>query len=63
MLAGFLFKGSLRWPTGLLILGALVTASSVLALGVRFSAADEGTARPETGKLPAEIESLAPAIA
>ena len=42
--AGFLFKGSLPWPTGLLILGAIVTASSVLALGVRFSAADEASA-------------------
>jgi hypothetical protein len=27
------------WPTALLILGAIVTASSVLALGVKFPAA------------------------
>lgn len=35
--AGFLFKGSMPWPTALLILGGLVTASSVLAFAVRFT--------------------------
>jgi NNP family nitrate/nitrite transporter-like MFS transporter len=35
--AGFLFKSDLAWPTALLILGGLVTASSFLALLVRLS--------------------------
>ena len=35
--AGFLFKGALPWPTAFLVLGALVTLSSFLALAVRFS--------------------------
>ncbi len=35
--AGFLFKGALPWPTAFLVLGALVTLSSLLALAVRFS--------------------------
>ena len=35
--AGFLFKGSLPWPTALLILGAAVTTVSFLTLIVRFS--------------------------
>jgi NNP family nitrate/nitrite transporter-like MFS transporter len=47
VLAGFLFKGSLAWPTGLLILGVTVTACSVFALGVRFSSADEIAAQQE----------------
>jgi len=38
VLGGFLFKGTMPWPTALLILGAIVTASSVLALGVKFPA-------------------------
>lgn len=39
--AGFLFKGAASWPTALLILGAVVTASAFLALAVRFSAETE----------------------
>lgn len=35
--AGFLFKGSLAWPTALLILGAAVTAASFLSLTIRFT--------------------------
>lgn len=35
--AGFLFKGSIAWPTALLILGGCVCASSFLAFFVRFS--------------------------
>ncbi len=64
VMAGFLFKGSLAWPTGLLILGAIVTCSSVLALGVRFSVAEESLARRDEGGVtsPAE-ETLAVAIA
>ncbi len=34
--AGFMFKGSLPWPTALLVLGGLVTLASFLALAVRF---------------------------
>src|SRR5205823_5783875 len=45
--AGFLFKGSLAWPTGLLVLGAAVTASAFLCLGVRFSPQEEMAARAE----------------
>ena len=39
--AGFLFKGDLDWHTAYLILGALVTIASFLALLVRFSKQDE----------------------
>jgi NNP family nitrate/nitrite transporter-like MFS transporter len=46
--AGFLFKGGLPWPAGLLILGAIVTVTSLLALGVRFSEVDEAIARQES---------------
>jgi len=47
---GFLFKGAIPMPTALLILGAIVTASSVLALGVRF---------PSTQSKPAKEIDLA----
>jgi NNP family nitrate/nitrite transporter-like MFS transporter len=40
--AGFLFRvETLTWPIALLILGAVVSVTSFLALGVRFSATDE----------------------
>jgi len=39
--AGFLFKGSVPWPTALLILGGLVTASAFLSFLVRFSTESE----------------------
>lgn len=42
--AGFLFKGAGSWPSALLILGAVVTASSFCALAVRFSTATEDEA-------------------
>jgi NNP family nitrate/nitrite transporter-like MFS transporter len=45
--AGFLFKGSLAWPTALLILGGLVTLCSFLAFAVRFDAVSETEARRE----------------
>jgi MFS transporter, NNP family, nitrate/nitrite transporter len=45
--AGFMFKGALPWPTALLILGALVAASSFLAFTVRFSADVESEAAHE----------------
>jgi len=48
VLAGFLFKTArLTWPQAFLILGALVATSSVLALSVRFSPAEENTIRLE----------------
>ncbi|MDP9173246.1 MAG: MFS transporter [Planctomycetota bacterium] len=47
VLAGFLFKGGLPWPTGLLILGAIAAAASLLTLGVRFSDLDELAAAQE----------------
>jgi NNP family nitrate/nitrite transporter-like MFS transporter len=48
MLAGFLFKmNGVTWPRAFLILGVLVSTSSSLALLVRFTVADEQTARRE----------------
>ena len=47
--AGFLFKTQgLDWPQALLILGACVTLTSFLAIGVRFSASDEAAVARET---------------
>lgn len=43
--AGFLFKGSLEWPTALFILGCVVTCSAFFALTVRFSAETEAEAQ------------------
>ena len=62
MLAGFLFKtASLSWPQAFLILGVLVTASSLLVFLVRFSPADERTARQDMeARLQANM-ALAPA--
>jgi NNP family nitrate/nitrite transporter-like MFS transporter len=46
--AGFLFKiESLAWPQALLILGCLVSVSSLAVLVVRFSKSDERAARQE----------------
>lgn len=46
--AGFLFKAeNLAWPQALLILGAVVAASSVCAFAVRFSESDERAAKEE----------------
>lgn len=39
--AGFLFKGSLAWPTALFILGLMVTLTSFLTFVVNFSAEAE----------------------
>jgi NNP family nitrate/nitrite transporter-like MFS transporter len=48
VLAGFLFKAaSLTWPQALLILGGLVTLTSSLTILLRFSEADERSARDE----------------
>lgn len=47
--AGFLFKAqAINWPTALLILGAVVTASSFLTFAVRFSAEAETEILKET---------------
>lgn len=45
--AGFLFRGALPWSTALLVLGAVVAASSFLALSVRFSEVVEAEAAAE----------------
>jgi NNP family nitrate/nitrite transporter-like MFS transporter len=45
--AGFLFKGSLAWPTALLVLGGVVTMCSFVAFLVRFSPAAESEANRE----------------
>jgi NNP family nitrate/nitrite transporter-like MFS transporter len=48
VLAGFLFKtAGLSWPQAFLILGVLVTTSSLVALLLRFSEADERNAHWE----------------
>lgn len=45
--AGFLFKGSITWPTAFLILGGAVTLCSFSAFAVRFSPQAESDARRE----------------
>ncbi|MCG8449072.1 MAG: MFS transporter [Pirellulales bacterium] len=45
--AGFLFKGSLEWPTALLVLGGLVTACSFLTFAVRFDPDAETEAKKD----------------
>lgn len=47
VLAGFLFKGSMPWTQALLVLGAAVTAISILSVVVRFSEAEEKSAEHE----------------
>jgi NNP family nitrate/nitrite transporter-like MFS transporter len=47
VLAGFLFKGSMPWTQALLVLGAAVTAISLLSMVVRFSNAEEDSAERE----------------
>jgi NNP family nitrate/nitrite transporter-like MFS transporter len=46
--AGFLFKGSLPWPTALFIIGAAVTAISFLSFAVTFNTEAETEARAAT---------------
>ncbi len=49
VLAAFLFRASsLAWPQALLILGALVTVSSLLVTVVKFSEAGEDSAREDS---------------
>ncbi|MDR3637752.1 MAG: MFS transporter [Isosphaeraceae bacterium] len=47
VLAGFLFRGAISWPTALLVLGAVVTLSSFLAFAVRFTSEVEAEAAHE----------------
>lgn len=64
VLAGFLFKTSLSWPQALLILGAIVTVCSSLTILVRFTEADERSAREEiAARLAAAQMIAAPAAA
>jgi NNP family nitrate/nitrite transporter-like MFS transporter len=61
--AGFLFKGSIPWPTALLVLGGLVTAASFFAFTVHFSAADEKSVKAESDATLAGASVLpAPAV-
>ena len=47
VMAGFLFKGSLSWPTAFMILGGLVLCCSFMTFLVRFSEASEKAAVEE----------------
>lgn len=47
VLAGFLFKGSISWPTCMLILGGIVTLCSFCAFAVNFSTEAEQDAKHE----------------
>jgi MFS transporter, NNP family, nitrate/nitrite transporter len=47
VVAGFLFKGSMAWTQALLVLGATITVISLLSFAVRFSEAEEKSARHE----------------
>ena len=47
VLAGFLFKGSMPWTQALLVLGAAISAVSILAFVVRFSEGEERAAQSE----------------
>ncbi len=61
--AGFLFKSTLPWPTALLVLGFVVTLSSLLTLAVRFSPEAEAEARREHhASLADEPQALEPAL-
>jgi NNP family nitrate/nitrite transporter-like MFS transporter len=58
--AGFLFKGSLAWPTALLILGGLVMFSSFSAFIVRFSTEAETEAQREYSAAVRERQQAVP---
>jgi NNP family nitrate/nitrite transporter-like MFS transporter len=62
VLAGFLFKGSVPWTQALLMLGATITAVSVLALLVRFSEGEERSAQAEIDARLVATLSTAPAM-
>ena len=56
VMAGFLFKGSMPWTQALFVLGAAITAVSVLVFLVRFSEGEEQFAREEIARLAAKRE-------
>jgi MFS transporter, NNP family, nitrate/nitrite transporter len=63
VLAGFLFKGALPWTQALLVLGAIISVVSVVALVVRFSEHDEVTARTEIeSRMAVAAAEFAPAM-
>jgi NNP family nitrate/nitrite transporter-like MFS transporter len=55
--AGFLFTSALPWPTALLILGGIVTASAFLSFVVRFAprSETEPSANPAVSTVPIEL--------
>lgn len=57
--AGFLFRGSLPWPTALLILGGFVTVASFCTLAVRFSDGVEHETAHEFAEAAAQRRTLA----
>ncbi|MDP9114149.1 MAG: MFS transporter [Acidobacteriota bacterium] len=60
VMAGFLFKGSMPWTQALLVLGATISVISVLAFAVRFSQAEEQSARTEIeARLSGELATAA----
>jgi NNP family nitrate/nitrite transporter-like MFS transporter len=61
--AGFLFKGSITWPTAFLVLGIVVTCVSFLALLVRFSAVAETAFRHEVERARANVRGDAVELA
>ena len=61
VMAGFLFKGSMPWTQALFVLGAAITAVSVLVFLVRFSEGEEQFAREEIARLAANV-NVAPAM-
>jgi NNP family nitrate/nitrite transporter-like MFS transporter len=62
VLAGFLFKSSLSWPTALLVLGFAVTLCSLAALAVRFSPEAEAEARKDFRAATAPPPALEPVV-
>jgi NNP family nitrate/nitrite transporter-like MFS transporter len=63
VLAGFLFKGSMPWTQALLVLGAIITGISLLAVVVRFSEAEEQSAEHEIKLRLSGQMAVAPAAA
>lgn len=60
--AGFLFQGTIPWPTALLILGALVVTASFAVLLVRFSPEAEAEARRDFHLASEQQRQPAPAL-
>jgi NNP family nitrate/nitrite transporter-like MFS transporter len=58
--AGFLFKSSIAWPTALLILGGIVTATSLFALALRFAPEVEADHRRTVGLASQERNGFVP---